>query len=128
VEELAVFIAEKGKNRSPRPLEIAKEVQAAARGSFLSISCFNNATSEKTLSKVSAIVSKKYSLALLRALFISSLNLLIAYKLYKNTTIIIKRYDTVHILRIDLPRNRLNILTPPYKNSVSKLKREAEKT
>lgn len=34
VEELAVFIAEKGKNRSPRPLEIAKEVQAAARGSY----------------------------------------------------------------------------------------------
>lgn len=34
VEELAAFIAEKGKNRSPRPLEIAKEVQAAARGSY----------------------------------------------------------------------------------------------
>ena len=34
VKELAAFIAEKGKNRSPRPLEIAKEVQAAARGSY----------------------------------------------------------------------------------------------
>ncbi len=34
VEELASFIAEKGKNRSPRPDEIAKEVQAAARGSY----------------------------------------------------------------------------------------------
>lgn len=34
VEELAAFIAEKGKKRSPRPLEIAKEVQAAARGSY----------------------------------------------------------------------------------------------
>ena len=34
VELLASFIAEKGKNRSPRPLEIAKAVQAAARGSY----------------------------------------------------------------------------------------------
>ncbi len=34
VEQLAAFIAEKGKNRSPRPDEIAKEVQAAARGSY----------------------------------------------------------------------------------------------
>lgn len=34
VEELASFIAEKGKNRSPRPDEIAKAVQAAARGSY----------------------------------------------------------------------------------------------
>ena len=34
IDQLASFIAEKGKNRSPRPLEIAKEVQAAARGSY----------------------------------------------------------------------------------------------
>ena len=34
VELLAAFIAEKGKNRSPRPEEIAKAVQAAARGSY----------------------------------------------------------------------------------------------
>ena len=34
VDELAAFIAEKGKNRSPRPYEIAKAVQAAARGSY----------------------------------------------------------------------------------------------
>jgi len=34
VEELAKFIAGKGKNRSPRPLEIAEAVQAAARGSY----------------------------------------------------------------------------------------------
>jgi endonuclease III len=34
VEQLAAFIAVKGKNRSPRPDEIAKEVQAAARGSY----------------------------------------------------------------------------------------------
>lgn len=34
VDELAAFIAEKGKNRSPRPDEIAKAVQAAARGSY----------------------------------------------------------------------------------------------
>jgi transposase len=34
VEQLAAFIAQKGKNRSPRPVEIAKEVQAAARGSY----------------------------------------------------------------------------------------------
>ena len=34
VEELTAFIAEKGKNRSPRPDEIAKEIQAAARGSY----------------------------------------------------------------------------------------------
>ncbi len=34
VELLAAFIAEKGKNRSPRPNEIAREVQAAARGSY----------------------------------------------------------------------------------------------
>ena len=34
VEQLASFIAEKGKNRSPRPNEIAKTVQAAARGSY----------------------------------------------------------------------------------------------
>ncbi len=34
VEQLTAFIAEKGKNRSPRPDEIAKEVQAAARGSY----------------------------------------------------------------------------------------------
>ena len=34
VEELAAFISEKGKNRSPRPEEIAKAVQAAARGSY----------------------------------------------------------------------------------------------
>ena len=34
VEALVAFIAEKGKNRSPRPEEIAKAVQAAARGSY----------------------------------------------------------------------------------------------
>jgi transposase len=34
VEQLAAFIAEKGKNRSPRPDEIAKAVQAAAKGSY----------------------------------------------------------------------------------------------
>jgi transposase len=34
IEELSAFISEKGKNRSPRPDEIAKAVQAAARGSY----------------------------------------------------------------------------------------------
>ncbi len=34
VEQLTSFIAEKGKNRFPRPDEIAKAVQAAARGSY----------------------------------------------------------------------------------------------
>jgi len=34
VEELAAFISLKGKNRSPRPDEIAKAVQAAAKGSY----------------------------------------------------------------------------------------------
>ena len=34
VELLAAFIAEKGKNRSPRPDEIAQAVQSAARGSY----------------------------------------------------------------------------------------------
>jgi transposase len=34
VEDLAAFIAEKGKNRFPHPDEIAREVQAAARGSY----------------------------------------------------------------------------------------------
>ena len=34
VESLAAFISEKGKNRSPHPDEIAKAVQAAARGSY----------------------------------------------------------------------------------------------
>ncbi len=34
VEQLSAFIAEKGKNRSPRPDEIAKAVQAAANGSY----------------------------------------------------------------------------------------------
>jgi len=34
VEELAAFISVKGKNRSPRPDEIAKAVQSAARGSY----------------------------------------------------------------------------------------------
>lgn len=34
VGQLASFIAEKGHNRSPRPEEIAKAVQAAARGSY----------------------------------------------------------------------------------------------
>jgi len=34
IEQLASFIAEKGKNRSPRPDEVAKAVQAAARGSY----------------------------------------------------------------------------------------------
>ena len=34
VEELADFISVKGKNRSPRPDEIAKAVQSAARGSY----------------------------------------------------------------------------------------------
>jgi len=34
IQQLAAFIAEKGKNRSPRPDEIAKAVQAAARGSY----------------------------------------------------------------------------------------------
>jgi len=34
VEHLAAFIAEKGKNRSPRPDEIAQAVQSAARGSY----------------------------------------------------------------------------------------------
>jgi len=34
IEQLAAFIAQKGKNRSPRPDEIAKAVQAAARGSY----------------------------------------------------------------------------------------------
>lgn len=33
-DQLAAFIAEKGKNRSPRPGEIARELQAAARGSY----------------------------------------------------------------------------------------------
>jgi transposase len=33
-DQLAAFIAEKGKNRSPRPVEIAKAVQAAAKGSY----------------------------------------------------------------------------------------------
>ena len=34
VEELAAFISVKGKNRSPRPDEIAQAVQTAARGSY----------------------------------------------------------------------------------------------
>jgi len=34
IEELTAFIAEQGKNRSPRPGEIAQAVQAAARGSY----------------------------------------------------------------------------------------------
>ena len=34
IEELTAFIAEKGKNRFPNPDEIAKAVQAAARGSY----------------------------------------------------------------------------------------------
>jgi transposase len=34
IDALAAFIAEKGKNRSPRPDEIAKAVQAAAKGSY----------------------------------------------------------------------------------------------
>jgi transposase len=34
IEALTMFIAEKGKNRSPCPDEIAKAVQAAARGSY----------------------------------------------------------------------------------------------
>ena len=34
IGELAAFIAEKGKNRSPRPEELAKAVQAAVRGSY----------------------------------------------------------------------------------------------
>jgi len=34
VDELAAFISVKGKNRSPRPDEIAKAVQAAAKGSY----------------------------------------------------------------------------------------------
>jgi len=34
VEALTAFIAEKGRNRSPHPDEIAKAVQAAARGSY----------------------------------------------------------------------------------------------
>lgn len=34
IDQLASFIALKGKNRSPRPLEIAKAVQAAANGSY----------------------------------------------------------------------------------------------
>lgn len=34
VDKLAAFIAAKGKNRSPRPAEIAKAVQSAARGSY----------------------------------------------------------------------------------------------
>jgi transposase len=34
IDALAAFIAEKGKNRSPRPDEIAKAVQTAARGSY----------------------------------------------------------------------------------------------
>ena len=34
IGQLAAFIAEKGKNRSPRPDDIAEAVQAAARGSY----------------------------------------------------------------------------------------------
>lgn len=34
VDELAAFISEKGKNRSPDPEKLAKAVQAAARGSY----------------------------------------------------------------------------------------------
>jgi hypothetical protein len=34
VDELTAFISEKGKNRSPRPGEIAKAAQTAARGSY----------------------------------------------------------------------------------------------
>ena len=34
IEKLTAFIAQKGKNRSPRPEELAKAVQTAARGSY----------------------------------------------------------------------------------------------
>jgi len=46
IEQLASFIAEKGKNRSPRPDEIAKAVQAAAKGSFRLPKTVNNSVNQ----------------------------------------------------------------------------------
>jgi transposase len=55
LEQLAAFIAEKGKNRSPRPEEIAKAVQAAARGSFRLPKTVNDSVNQVLSISVSSI-------------------------------------------------------------------------
>lgn len=46
LDELAAFIAEKGKNRSPDPKGIAKAVQTAARGSYRLPKTMNNSVNQ----------------------------------------------------------------------------------
>ena len=55
VEELASFIAEKGNNRSPRPDEIAKAVQAAARGSYRLPKTVNDSVNQVLSISISSI-------------------------------------------------------------------------
>jgi len=54
-EQLAAFIAEKGKNRSPRPGEIAKELQTAARNSYRLPKTVNNSINQVLSISVSSM-------------------------------------------------------------------------
>jgi transposase len=58
-DELAAFIAEKGKNRSPRPDELAKAAQAAARGSYRIPKTVNDSVNQVLSISVSSIRALK---------------------------------------------------------------------
>ena len=55
LDELTAFIAEKGKNRSPHPEQIAKAVQAAARGSYRLPKTVNDSVNQVLSISVSSI-------------------------------------------------------------------------
>ena len=59
VELLASFIAEKGKNRSPRPDEIAKALQAAARGSYRLPKTVNHSVNQALSISISSMRAMK---------------------------------------------------------------------
>ena len=55
VEQLAHFISVKGKNRSPRPDEVAKAVQAAARGSYRLPKTVNDSVNQVLSTSISSM-------------------------------------------------------------------------
>jgi transposase len=66
-EALAVFISERGKNRSPRPEEIAKAVQAAARGSYRLPKTVNDSVNQVLSISVSSLRALKAQIKALDA-------------------------------------------------------------
>jgi transposase len=59
VDELTAFISEKGKNRSPRPGEIAKAAQSAARGSYRLPMTINDSVNQVLSISVSSMRAMK---------------------------------------------------------------------